>query len=209
MADLEKKIEGLREEEMEALNLGKEDEELDKYTGQSVSSEWKKFLDGVEKENEQRRIKEEMDKLKMQKPKGPPMRGKDIFAFIVLLIVALGFIVPILLVIMNSFKGKLYVSNEPFALPNSESFVGFKNYIEGIGNSEADKFFVSENYDDLYLYCRLSESSIFQGKELDPKISELVRALLNEGAWSSKPRPYSLDDIERIHVCGLRQIRSP
>ena len=132
MADLEKKIEGLSEEEMAALNLGKEDEELDKYTGQSVSSEWKKFLDGVEKENEQRRIKEEMDKLKMQKPKGPPMRGKDIFAFIVLLIVALGFIVPILLVIMNSFKGKLYVSNEPFALPNSESFVGFKNYIEGM-----------------------------------------------------------------------------
>ena len=73
-----------------------------------------------------------------------------------------------------------------------------KNYIEGIGNSEADKLFVSENYDDLYLYCRLSESCVFQGKELDPKISELVRALLNEGAWSSKPRAYSPDDIESV-----------
>ena len=134
MAENDNKLD-LTEEEIAALNLDKDDEELEansKYTGKSVSSEWKNFLAGVEKENEQRKIKEEMDKLKLQKPKGKKMTGKDIFAFIVLVIVAIGFIVPILLVVMNSFKGKLYVSNEPFALPTAESFVGFKNYVEGM-----------------------------------------------------------------------------
>lgn len=45
------------------------------------------------------------------------------------------FIFPILLVFMNSFKSRLYVSTDPFALPSGEMFVGFENYIRGITSS--------------------------------------------------------------------------
>ena len=71
-----------------------------------------------------------------------------------------------------------------------------KNYVFGIGNNEADKLFESEQHDDLYLYCRLSERSVFQGKELDPRIIELVRTLIHDGDWNSKPKQYSPEEIE-------------
>ena len=72
------------------------------------------------------KIKEKKEKLRA------PMTGNDWVKFIILMIISIVFIAPILLVVMNSFKGKLYVSNEPFASPNAESFVGLKNYINGI-----------------------------------------------------------------------------
>jgi raffinose/stachyose/melibiose transport system permease protein len=49
-----------------------------------------------------------------------------------LTLIALLFVAPILMVLINSFKGKLYVVNTPFALPNAESFTGFLNYTEGL-----------------------------------------------------------------------------
>ena len=61
------------------------------------------------------------------------MESKDIPFFILLIVLACLFITPILLVLMNSFKGKLYLSNAPFAFPNAESFVGLDNYTEGAG----------------------------------------------------------------------------
>ncbi|MEE1219485.1 MAG: carbohydrate ABC transporter permease [Ruminococcus sp.] len=60
------------------------------------------------------------------------MTAGDWVKFIILVILSCVFIAPILLVLMNSFKGKLFVSNEPFAFPNAESFVGLDNYINGI-----------------------------------------------------------------------------
>ncbi|MGN1432589.1 MAG: carbohydrate ABC transporter permease [Ruminococcus sp.] len=84
------------------------------------------------------KIKEKKEKLRA------PMSGKDWVKFIILMIISIVFIAPILLVLMNSFKGKLYVSNEPFAFPNSESFVGLKNYINGIEKIDFfSAFFVS------------------------------------------------------------------
>jgi len=41
-------------------------------------------------------------------------------------------IVPIILVLVNSFKANAFVNTEAFALPNSESFVGFANYVKGM-----------------------------------------------------------------------------
>ena len=41
-------------------------------------------------------------------------------------------IMPIVEVVINSFKANAYVNLEPFALPSSESFVGFANYIKGL-----------------------------------------------------------------------------
>jgi raffinose/stachyose/melibiose transport system permease protein len=84
------------------------------------------------------KIKEKKEKLRA------PMTGKDWVKFIILMIISIVFIAPILLVVMNSFKGKLYVSNEPFAFPNAESFVGLKNYINGIEKIDFfSAFFVS------------------------------------------------------------------
>ena len=45
------------------------------------------------------------------------------------------FIFPILLVLLNSFKSRLYVSTVPFAWPKGDMFVGFENYINGITTS--------------------------------------------------------------------------
>ena len=56
----------------------------------------------------------------------------DTIIYIALIILAVAFMVPIALVLMNSFKNKLYINTTPFVLPNSESFVGFRNYIEGL-----------------------------------------------------------------------------
>ena len=89
-----------------------------------------------------------------------------------------------------------------------------KNYVFGIGNNEADKLFESEQHDDLYLYCRLSERSVFQGKELDPRIIELVRTLIHDGDWNSKPKQYSPEEIENtltdyLHDPVIRAERLP
>ncbi len=53
-----------------------------------------------------------------------------IFVFLCLLVVV--FLLPILFVIMNSFKGNLFISDSPFALPLNEFFVGLDNYTNGI-----------------------------------------------------------------------------
>lgn len=45
---------------------------------------------------------------------------------------AIAFIAPIMIVLMNSFKGKLYISDMPFSLPTGETFSGITNYINGI-----------------------------------------------------------------------------
>lgn len=73
-----------------------------------------------------------------------PMSGKDWIKFIVLLIIAVVFIAPILLVLMNSFKNKLFVSDAPFAFPDAQSFAGLDNYINGAQKIQfVQAFFVS------------------------------------------------------------------
>ena len=47
-------------------------------------------------------------------------------------LLSLLWVVPIFEVIINSFKSNNYVNLEPFALPNSESFMGLQNYIKGM-----------------------------------------------------------------------------
>jgi raffinose/stachyose/melibiose transport system permease protein len=55
----------------------------------------------------------------------------NILSFLIL-ILALLFLMPIFIVLMNSFKGRFFISDTPFALPNSQTFVGLKNYTSGI-----------------------------------------------------------------------------
>ena len=67
-------------------------------------------------------------KNKKQLPYSPGLRVLTDF-FIVL---CLAWLIPIFAVLINSFKANAYVNLNPFALPNSESFVGFANYIKGM-----------------------------------------------------------------------------
>jgi raffinose/stachyose/melibiose transport system permease protein len=52
-----------------------------------------------------------------------------------LAIVAVLYMVPLFLVLMNSFKGRFFISDTPFALPNSQTWVGLQNYITGIAKT--------------------------------------------------------------------------
>ncbi|MFA5699097.1 MAG: carbohydrate ABC transporter permease [Sphaerochaeta sp.] len=56
---------------------------------------------------------------------------RDRLISIALALLSLLFIAPILIVLMNSFKSKLFISSEPFRFPNTETFTGRANYIEG------------------------------------------------------------------------------
>lgn len=42
------------------------------------------------------------------------------------------YLYPIILVVINSFKKKAYISKDPFSLPSGKAFVGMENYIRGI-----------------------------------------------------------------------------
>lgn len=47
-------------------------------------------------------------------------------------IICIVYVLPIVEVAVNSFKANAYVNTDTFALPNSESFVGFANYVKGM-----------------------------------------------------------------------------
>lgn len=55
--------------------------------------------------------------------------------FILLLIFAAAFIFPVAVVLINSFKSKFSINQEPFLLPTSETFIGLENYTTGIRNT--------------------------------------------------------------------------
>ena len=56
--------------------------------------------------------------------------------FFVLLTLSVLFLVPIIIVIINSFKSRIYISSQPLKLPNAETFVAFENYINGVTSSD-------------------------------------------------------------------------
>ena len=47
-------------------------------------------------------------------------------------IISIGYIFPIMLVFINSFKKKAYISRKPFDIPNGKMYVGLENYVRGI-----------------------------------------------------------------------------
>ena len=55
-------------------------------------------------------------------------------------VVSLFWIFPIVLVLINSFKQKAYISKNAFSLPTGKAFVGLENYVRGI---ETTQFFAS------------------------------------------------------------------
>lgn len=53
-----------------------------------------------------------------------------IFVFLCVLTVA--FLYPLFFILNNSFKGKFFISADPFTLPTQKTFVGLTNYINGL-----------------------------------------------------------------------------
>lgn len=51
---------------------------------------------------------------------------------VLLAILSITFLVPIFLVLINSFKSKLFISDAPFSLPKAGTYVGLTNYFEGV-----------------------------------------------------------------------------
>ena len=58
-------------------------------------------------------------------------RGKMVLT-IIFTVICIAYILPILIVLMNSFKSNAAVNTETFAFPDANSFVGFQNYIKGM-----------------------------------------------------------------------------
>ena len=52
--------------------------------------------------------------------------------FIILCALVVVFLYPIMFIVINSFKGKFFISQNPFALPTAETFAGLANYINGL-----------------------------------------------------------------------------
>lgn len=57
---------------------------------------------------------------------------RNTILYSVLIIMAAAFVFPVFVVLINSFKSKLYISSQPFSLPGSDSFAGLENYISGL-----------------------------------------------------------------------------
>ena len=65
---------------------------------------------------------------KKQKQKAP----QSALETLLLVLLAALTLVPLFLVVQNSFKSRFYISGDPFALPNKETFVALENYISGL-----------------------------------------------------------------------------
>ena len=51
-------------------------------------------------------------------------------------LVSLAWIFPIVLVVINSFKSKAYISSDTFSIPTGDMFVGLENYARGIDRTD-------------------------------------------------------------------------
>ncbi len=70
-------------------------------------------------------------------------KSTNFILFIVLIALAFIFLAPIFIVLMNSFKSKLFISSEPFTFPTTDTYSGGDNYISG---AEKIKFFSAFGY---------------------------------------------------------------
>ena len=60
--------------------------------------------------------------------------------FVILLVLLVIFLFPIAFIVINSLKGKFFISDSPFSLPDAKTFVGLENYSTGL---EKTGFFVA------------------------------------------------------------------
>lgn len=68
-------------------------------------------------------------------------KNKFTLGTVVFSLLSIAWVMPIVMVLINSFKKKTYISREPFALPSGKAFVGFQNYINGMQKIDFFKSF--------------------------------------------------------------------
>ena len=67
----------------------------------------------------------------MKNPLPAERRRKTILS-VVLAVICIIYVLPVVAVVINSFKLNTYVKTDTFSLPNEESFAGWSNYIKGM-----------------------------------------------------------------------------
>lgn len=70
-------------------------------------------------------------KPKEKQPKKKQTLGMKILT-VVFSVISIFYVSPLFIVLMNSFKFKTDISDNPFAFPNAKTFYGFQNYIKGM-----------------------------------------------------------------------------
>ncbi len=82
----------------------------------------------------------------------------NILIFVLLLVLSFLFLIPIITVVVNSFKDQFFISQTPFVLPNSNTFAGLENYIKGI----ADTGFIAAFFWSLFItVCSVAAIVLF------------------------------------------------
>lgn len=71
------------------------------------------------------------------------IKGSDIVVYAVLIFLSAVFLAPIFIILINSLKSNFYISEEPFTLPDGETFVGLENFTKGIEQSDFIQAFLN------------------------------------------------------------------
>lgn len=71
------------------------------------------------------------------------IKGSNIVVYVVLIFLSAVFLAPIFIILINSLKSNFYISEEPFTLPDGETFVGFENFTKGIEQSDFIQAFLN------------------------------------------------------------------
>lgn len=71
------------------------------------------------------------------------IKGRNIIVYTVLIFLSAVFLAPIFIILLNSLKSNFYISEKPFELPDSETFVGLENFTKGIEQSDFIQAFLN------------------------------------------------------------------
>ena len=99
---------------------------------------------------------------------------------VLLILLAAVFLLPVVLVLVNSFKSRLYISAAPFSLPDSTTFVGWENYrtgLESAGFAAAfgrSVFITVGSVVLLVLGCSMTAWYLARAKGILPKVLYLL-----------------------------------
>ena len=61
--------------------------------------------------------------------------AKNGAVYVLLSVLSVLFVAPLFIILMNSFKGRFFISDTPFEFPNAQTFCGFVNYASGINKT--------------------------------------------------------------------------
>lgn len=66
--------------------------------------------------------------------------------YVFLFIVAVVFLAPVVIILINSVKSNFYISETPFTFPTAETYVGFENFIKGFNQSDFMRSFANSAF---------------------------------------------------------------